>query len=256
MLSADPNPKLHQVTVPVADIRDEPGGARLRQLVYGETVEQIGDREGWIAVRAVRDGYRGVMKPTDLAPAQEATHRVIALGTHLYAAPDIKARDTEGLSFGSRLTLDGDSDGFLRTHDGRYVPKVHVTRVGRHFRDPAGVAELFLGTPYLWGGNSRLGLDCSGLVQIACHACGIPCPGDSGDQAREAGTPVGIEVPLARGDLLFWDGHVAMAVAPDRLIHANAHHMAVVFELAEEAVRRIAKQGGGRLIARRRLLVD
>lgn len=254
MTTADPTSDLRQVAVPVADIRAAPDGARLRQLLFGEIVEVVGERQGWPMVRARRDGYRGLMHPGDLGPARTATHRVVALATHLYTAPDIKAREVASLSFGARLTIAGETAGFLATDEGLHVPRPHVAAVGRVFGDPAGVAELFLGTPYLWGGNSRLGLDCSGLVQAACLACGMPCPGDSGDQAREAGAPVEDEAPLRRGDLLFWKGHVAMAVGPDRLIHANAHHMAVAFEPAEEALRRIAAQGGGRLTARRRLL--
>jgi len=243
-----------QVAVPVADIRGAAGGARLRQLLYGETVVAEGERDGWIAVRADRDGYRGVMDPEDLCePTGAASHKVTALATHLYTEPDIKSADIASLSFGARLTLTGTEGAFGQTDEGLFVPMVHVAQARRRFADPAAVAELFLGTPYLWGGNSRLGIDCSGLVQTACLACGLACPGDSGEQELAAGAPVDDAAPLARGDLLFWLGHVAMAVGNDMLIHANAHHMAVVFEPAEDAVRRISAAGGGGVTARRRL---
>ncbi|WP_193140426.1 MULTISPECIES: C40 family peptidase [unclassified Meridianimarinicoccus] len=251
---ARPALKTFQVAVPVADLLDRPGGTRSRQLLYGEAVQPLAEADGHILVRRVADGYRGAMRPEDLSQPVEPTHQVITLATHLYAAPDFKAPDVASLSFGARLTLTGTEGSFGQTHEGLYVPMVHVAKAHLRFSDPASIAELFLGTPYLWGGNSRLGLDCSGLVQVACLACGLSCPGDSGEQARTAGQAVADAEPLQRNDLLFWKGHVALAVSDDRLIHANAHHMSVVYESAEEAVRRIAGQGDGPVTSRRRLV--
>lgn len=244
-----------QVAVPVADLLASPGGARARQLLYGDLVQPLGEENGFILVRRVSDGYRGAMRADDLSEAVTPTHQVTALGTHLYMAPDFKSRDVASLSFGARLTLTGTEGKFGVTHEGLYVPKAHVAAARLRFSDPAAVAELFLGTPYLWGGNSRLGIDCSGLLQVACLACGISCPGDSGPQERSAGEPVDEAEPLARNDAIFWEGHVAIAVSPTRLIHANAHHMAVVYEPVEEAIRRIAAQGDGQVTGRRRLVV-
>jgi cell wall-associated NlpC family hydrolase len=119
--------------------------------------------------------------------------------------------------------------------------------------DPAGVAELFLGAPYLWGGNGSDGLDCSGLVQAALLACGVPCPGDSDQQEERVGRPLAEGEPLRRGDLVFWKGHVAMALDAARLIHANAGAMAVAVEALDRAVVRIGAQGDGCPTSRRRL---
>jgi cell wall-associated NlpC family hydrolase len=242
-----------QVVVPVADILDRPDGARQRQLLYGDVVELTGQDGDWHAVRARRDGYTGVVRADELGAAVAATHHITSLATHLYSAPDIKSADLASLSLGSQLTLVAEAGAFGRTHAGFFVPMAHVAPLRRRFADPVAVADLFLGTPYLWGGNSRLGLDCSGLVQVACLACGLPCPGDSAEQQCEAGQVVAADAPLARGDLVFWRGHVAMAVNDSTLIHANAHHMAVVYEGAEDAIRRIAGQGGGPVTGRRRL---
>jgi cell wall-associated NlpC family hydrolase len=244
-----------QVVVPVADILDRPDGARQRQALYGAIVETSSATEGWVHVRARRDGYAGVMRTHDLGAPVAATHHVTALATHLYTAPDIKSPDLATLSLGAELAVVAEAGAFGRTQAGYFVPLVHIAPLRRRFADPAAVAELFLGTPYLWGGNSRLGIDCSGLVQTACHACGLSCPGDSVDQAQAAGSEVAPDAPLARGDLLFWKGHVALALDDQRLIHANAHHMAVAYEGAEDAVRRIAGQGGGNVTGRRRLAV-
>lgn len=241
-----------QVSVPVADLSDRPGGARIRQVLFGAPVVAHGQRDGAYMVEAQHDGYRGFIDPSLLGPRSAATHKVTALATHLYAQPDIKSPNLAGLSFGTLLTLAGQEGAFFRSHDGLFVPAAHVARAHMKFRDPVAVAELFLGTPYLWGGNSRLGIDCSGLVQTAFLACGLTCPGDSGDQESALGQSLASASAPKRGDLVFWAGHVAIVAAPDRLIHANAHHMAVVFEPLEDAIARIAEQGGGPVTSRRR----
>ncbi len=251
MLGADL--QLRQVQVPVADICDEPEGARTRQLLYGEPVQPLDDLGAHVRIRAKRDGYIGVMARADLGPPMAATHRVTAPATHLYPAPDIKTRAQIGLSFGSLLTVIDRDERFCTTHLGLYVPTSHVHRATRRFADPVAVAELFLGTPYLWGGNSREGIDCSGLVQVACLACGVSCPGDSGEQAELLGVPLDPQAPLKRGDLVFWNGHVAWVAEPDTVLHATAFHMSVVYEPLEPTARRILEAGHGPILARRRL---
>ncbi len=129
---------------------------------------------------------------------------------------------------------------------------MHLRALGEWCQDPVAVAEMFLGTPYLWGGNSRDGIDCSGLVQAALLACGRDCPGDS-DQQAGIGTELAEGDALRRGDLVFWKGHVAMVVDGDRLIHANGHSMSVAHEGIAACIERIAAAGGGPVTARRRV---
>lgn len=245
--------QLRQVAVAVSDIRDRPGGVRLRQLLFGEPVQPLEELGGHVRIRAKRDGYEGVIARADLGPLMALTHQVTALATHLYTAPDIKSAELMSLSFGSRLTIVEQNGPFSRTQQGHYVHSAHIALATKRFADPVAVAELFLGTPYLWGGNSRLGIDCSGLVQVACLACGYSCPGDSGDQAEALGDPLDAQAPLRRGDLLFWKGHVAWVAGPDRILHANAAYMATVYEGLSEAAQRILDQGDGPITARRRL---
>lgn len=241
-----------QVGVPVADVLDHPGGARARQLLYGDRVVPLDEMRDHVLIKAQRDGYVGYMLREALTDAVAPTHRVTGLATHLYEAPDFKARDVVSLSFGALLTLSDTQGSFCATHTGHFVPAMHVARATLKFNDLAAVAELFLGTPYLWGGNSRLGLDCSGLIQAACLACGVSCPGDSGDQSRDVGDMLDPDTPLKRGDLVFWSGHVGMMVSHTLMIHANAHHMATVFEPLEDAAARIEAAGDGPITARRR----
>ena len=130
-------------------------------------------------------------------------------------------------------------------------PRGHLAPIGAGFVEPTATAERFLGTPYLWGGRDSVGIDCSGLVQQALYAGGLACPRDSDLQAR-LGDPAKPET-LARGDLVFWRGHVGMMLDEARLIHANAWHMAVAIEPLAEALERIARRGGGDPTAFRRV---
>lgn len=241
-----------RICVPVADLLCAPDGARDRQLLFGAGVQVYEIADDRAFVQADADGYVGYVRAAELRDAEGETHWVSAPATHLYEAADFKSPNLMCLSFGSRITATGHDGAFVKTADG-YLPACHLAETGRHFDDPAQVAEMFLGTPYLWGGNSRGGIDCSGLVQAACTACGLSCPGDSDMQARDLGTPLGDKTPLARNDLLFWKGHVALVCDPQTLIHANAHHMAVMRENTAAAIARIRGQGDGTITHRKRL---
>jgi cell wall-associated NlpC family hydrolase len=176
---------------------------------------------------------------------------VVAPGSHLYADPVVQARDLAAISIGSRLAVAGSWGAWASTPYG-YVPLTHIRPVDQWAPDPVSVAESLLGTPYLWGGNSRFGIDCSGLVQMAMHACGRECPGDS-DMQMQMGRGLTPGETLQRGDLIFWKGHVAMVVNPDVLIHANGSTMSVAYEGIRDAVSRISAGGGGLVQARQRV---
>ena len=238
-----------QVAVPLADLLATPGGARDRQVLLGDAVLVIDRRDGHAFIRAAKDGYCGWLAQTALGPAAPVTHAVIAPATHLYPEPRVQARETAALSFGARLHVIGEDRNFLETTMG-WVPAPHLAPIRQAFSDPVAVAAMFLGTPYLWGGNSRAGIDCSGLAQTALLACGIPCPGDS-DLQQAIGAEVA-EADLRRGDLMFWKGHVALVADERTILHATGHAMAVVTEGLAEATARILAQGGGPVIARRR----
>lgn len=237
------------VSVPVTDLLARPEGPRDRQLLMGTAVTIFEQREGLAFLQSGRDGYCGWVAAGALGPAVRTTHRVGVRATHLYAAPDIKAPDLAHLSFGAEVTVTAEGRRFWETTGG-FVPRPHLRPLDLPFRDPVTVAQLHFGTPYLWGGNSVLGIDCSGLVQAALLACAISCPGDS-DLQRALGTEA--EGAVQRGDLWFWQGHVAMVVDERTLIHANAHHMATAYEDLAAAVLRIEARGDGPVIARRRV---
>ncbi len=241
-----------RIALPVIDLLRRPDGPRDRQLLWGDEVEILTAAAGWLRIRARKDGYEGYLPETAVTAPEPATHWVSAAASHIYEAPDFKSRNLHALSFGARVQVMHPSGRFARTPQG-FMPLSHLTPIATSLKDPVAVAELFLGTPYLWGGNSRAGIDCSGLVQAACLACSIPCPGDSGPQETQLGSPLAMGTAPERGDLLFWRGHVALLSTPTTLIHANVHHMAVATEPLEDAIARIEAQGDGPVTAHKRL---
>lgn len=240
---------LAQVVVPLADLCRTPDGPRERQLIYGDAVTLFRENDGWGYVQSTKDGYCGYIRLSALGDVSSPTHKVSAPATHVYAKPDFKSPDVMSLSFASHLRVTDQIGKFAQTEVG-FVPLTHLLQISDTATDPADIATLFLGTPYLWGGNSRWGLDCSGLVQAALLACGIPCPGDS-DQQQAIGVPAA--KPYQRNDLIFWEGHVALVVDTETLIHANAHTMSVTLEPIVATTRRIADQGDGTVTAHRRV---
>ncbi|MFW5654486.1 MAG: C40 family peptidase [Roseicyclus sp.] len=244
---------LMTVQQPITNLSTEPEGGRASQLLFGERFLVLDIAEGRAFGQAERDGYVGWVGATALTEAPEPTHWVVAPATHLYPRPEVKARADVALFFGSAVHVTGERKGFHRIQTGHYVPRQHLMPMAARFDDPVGVADLFLGTPYLWGGSSRWGLDCSGLVQLACLACGIDCPRDSDKQAEALGEDIGEGETLRRGDIVFWEGHAGFMADGKMLLHANAHHMTVAYEPLKDAAARIASDGAGPITRRKRL---
>lgn len=239
---------------------DAPGGYRDRQLLWGDDflVLEQDDHEAFGI--SLKDGYVGYVSTWGLTDALEVTHRVNVRSTYTRKKADFKYPTHSFLHQNCRVRVDADDGKWARIHlpdthltaaQDVFVPSLHLVPLSQVEGDPVQVAERFLGAHYVWAGNSGTGIDCSGLVQAALLACGIACPGDS-DQQAALGEEV--EGDLRRGDLLFWKGHVAMVVDPTRIIHANAHHMLVVYEEIGAAIERIAAQGDGPVTARRRVV--
>jgi cell wall-associated NlpC family hydrolase len=227
---------------PAAAIRRDPDPAaeQIDQLLYGETFRVIETGRGWGWGQADRDGYVGHVFLADLKPGVlPATHRVSALRAYAFSRPDIKSPPLALLSLNALVAVEGEEGSFLKAEGSGWIPAVQLKPVGEVETDPAAVAERFLGAPYQWGGRESLGLDCSGLIQQALHACGRFCPRDS-DQQQALGSPVAM-ADLARGDLVFWKGHVGMMLDAARMLHANAFHMQVEVEPVAEAVARIGE---------------
>jgi cell wall-associated NlpC family hydrolase len=247
--------KLHEVIEPFADLRRAPSHeARLdTQALMGERVTVYETtEEGWAWGQLDGDGYVGWLSANALAaPGPAPTHKVSALRTLAFPAPDIKMPPLAGLPLGARVAIVRQDARFAVTAAGWHIPFAHLAPVDAKASDFVAVTEKFLGTPYLWGGKTSLGLDCSGLMQVALQAAGIACPRDSDLQEQALGARLAFS-DLRRGDLIFWKGHVAIARDGDTLIHANAFHMAVAIEPMAEAIARI-KAAGSEVTSVRRL---
>jgi|SRR5579862_273806 len=238
-----------EIVEPQAPLWSEPrpDAPLLTEALKGERVTVYErNAEGFAWGQLAADGYVGWLPEHALAaPGAPATHKVIALRTLAFPGPSIKLPPVEALPFGARIAVARIEDRMAVLPSGWYVPLAHLKPLGEHETDFVAVAERFLGAPYLWGGKTVLGLDCSGLVQVALTACGIACPRDSDMQEQALGKAVAADAysDLRRGDLMFWKGHVAIIRDRSSLIHANAFHMAVAIEPIADAIKRIAAAG-------------
>jgi len=217
-----------------------PDAEQVTEALLGErvTVYEFDD-EGWAWGQLASDGYVGYLPANALiAPRAAPTHKVTALRTLAFPGPSIKQPPVVAPPLGSRIAVMREQDRFAVTLAG-YLPARHLAPLDHVEPDFVAVAERFLGTPYLWGGKTNNGIDCSGLVQVALHACGVPCPRDSDMQERSLGTSIALG-QARRGDLIFWKGHVAIVRDTASMLHANAFHMAVTIEPIVEAIARIA----------------
>ncbi len=240
------------VTAPLLDLAATPdrNAERATQLLHGEVFTVYDEADGFAWGQSAADHYVGYVDASGLGPSLPDEGRTItALLAHVYPAPDIKRRPRAALPFGARVAVAAEEGGFTRLADGGFLSCAALVPRSDDF---VTAAMRFLGAPYLWGGRSVLGLDCSALVQLALAAVGTAAPRDSDMQAALVGEALPPDAAPEPGDLLFWKGHVGIVAGEDTLLHANARAMAVTREPLGPAIARIEVEGGGPVIAQRR----
>jgi cell wall-associated NlpC family hydrolase len=245
-------PRPMTVSSPSAWMRRAPerSAEHVNQLLFGELFDALEAHDEFVWGQARRDGYVGFVESGVLrAESPAATHWVAVRSTFAFSEPAVRAPPFGPLSMNALVAVEESEDAFLRAQGAGWIAAGHLRPIGSFATDPAEVAEQFLGAPYLWGGRDAAGLDCSGLIQLAFQACGKAAPRDADQQAA-----LGLEVAskdLRRGDLVAWKGHIGVMLDGARLLHANAHHMAVAVEPLAEATARIAAALGAPIAYRR-----
>ncbi len=249
---------MHAVTG-VADLRRAPSHEALldTQVLYGEAVTVYEEYEGWGWVQLARDQYVGYMPLAALdAGSPHPTHRVCVNRTFVYQCPDIKMSARRFSPLGAAVRVTGTEGPFAQIGPNAYVFADHLRPFNEREEDFVAVAERFLHVPYLWGGKTSLGIDCSGLVQIALDAAGVAAPRDTDLQQKALGAPIAVGAELTglkRGDLVFWPGHVGIMQGNSMLLHASAHPMLVVSEPLRAARDRILAKTSQPIAAVKRL---
>ncbi len=237
----------YQVIEGAAPLRQtpRPDAPLLTQALYGEGVTVYDENEGWAWGQLKSDDYVGYLPLHALSKRLSVpSHRVKILRTYVYPEPDIKSVPLDLLSMGSQLCTTGTKGQFMQLDTGGFVYSAHLARLGDYGSDFVAIAETFLGTPYLWGGKTSLGLDCSGLVQVSFAACGKSVLRDTDMMQEHVGDEISQTSDLKRGDIVFWHGHIAVMCNSTTIVHANGYHMATVIEPLEAARNRIANLFG------------
>lgn len=214
------------------------------QTIFGEKLTVYERSGGWAWVQLARDGYVGYVREASIAPSGPAiTHKISSLRAPIFTKADLKSETVGFLPLNAQVSVTLMSGEYVQMTDGCWLSVMHAVPVETNESDWVAVAERILGAPYLWGGKTPDGLDCSGLIQTAMHAAGMTCPRDTDMQERALGEPVSEGAILRRGDLVFWKGHVGVMRNETDLLHANAHTMTVAIEPVAAAIARIAAKG-------------
>ena len=227
--------------------KPSPSAETVSELLYGEPVQILERADGWLKITSVLDGYVGwILTGATMRGMGRPTHRINVPMSHIYREPDLKSEPLLPLPMASYVhirTPASVQNGFLPHENGGFIYAAHLSPLGAFANDPVTVAERFIGTPYLWGGRTLIGMDCSALVQLSLAAAGHRVLRDSGSQFKSLGRPLEKGEVAQRGDLAFFPGHVGWMLDSVHILHANATHMAVTVDSVESVTEWLKKEG-------------
>ena len=231
--------EIFQVITPVAKVHSTPRGEVSCELLFGHDFRVLETKGGWCFGQIAEDGYVGYISQSCLGKSDPPTHWVCTVGSTFYSEDSIKSEQRFWIPFGAKVFIETESTEFAKSSQGYFLPKTHLFPLGQYFQDYVAIAQQFLGCQYLWGGQTHLGIDCSGLVKTALNACGFSCSRDSDVQADQLGSYIPSQNLGKRGDLVFWKGHVGILLDKCTILHANASTMSVSKEPLEQVCQRI-----------------
>ncbi len=240
--------KRQQARIGTVPLREAPEGEarQISELLFGEEFVVYETRNGWTWGQCVADDYVGYARADDLRPDPHVpTHKTGAVRAHVFSEPDLKSRPQDQVSLGSRVSVVELSGSYARLADGGWLHRVALAPLDAVEPDFVATALCFMGVPYLWGGRSSLGLDCSALAQIALAEAGIACPRDTYMQIDAVGDPVPLDGPYRRGDLVAFPNHCGLMLDGTVIVHANATAMCVSQDPLSRVVEIVKGESGG-----------
>ena len=219
------------------------------QLLYGDTFKKIKKNGSWIKIKNDSDNYKGFIKKNIFSTKQKNTHKVYNLSAKLYSKPNTIIK--KKLSFGSKIRVLQKKNNFYK-FDNLWIKKKDLKKINYKTKDVFKNIKKFINTKYKWGGKHYSGIDCSALVQLFVNFNNKFCPRDTKDQIKYFKKKIELK-KIRKNDLIFWKGHVAVAISKLNLIHAYGPEKKTVLMPIKKTIDRIYKTANLKVIAIRRI---
>ncbi len=229
-----------------ADVRNKPTYNSIleTQLICGETLEILSSQNEWSYICSKEDNYKGWIKTNQIGEKTNKTHKIIQLSTYVFEKPDHKSRVICKLFLNSMIRVDSFKGDWVKIFFNDKVGFLHrnsIIDLNKNNMDWINICLKFKNAPYLWGGKTFEGIDCSGLIQLSLQCCGIKFPRNTNEQSEFVSNFVNSTKNVSKGTLIFWDGHVGVMINDTELIHSNMYHLGVHIENISSAVKRIGE---------------